>query len=132
MTTETNREQDTPPPALQSMAADWLYQQAELDPDFAALLDNRPCAPCAALEQEPPFGSPSPPRRVCRHPITDEWVNALANEYEAAISDRQGEWVETLIAGRPYDTPLVEWEHRELVDIDDAKEIAANQGHRYG
>ncbi len=61
-----------------------------------------------------------------------EWEDAVAREFDAAIADRKLEIVSTHEQGRPYDTPLVEWEHRELVDIDDAKEIAANQGHRYG
>ena len=61
-----------------------------------------------------------------------EWENAVAEEFDAAIADRKIELVRTHEQGRPYGTPLVEWEHRELVDIDDAKEIAANQGHRYG
>ena len=107
--------QDTAPPEIRKLAEDCLMSEA-----FSEYLDGRDCAPCAAMEQ------------LCRCPVPEEWIDALAGELDAAISDRQGEWLETLIAGRPYDTPLVEWEHRELVDIDDAKEIAANQGHRYG
>ncbi|KKM91573.1 hypothetical protein LCGC14_1227110 [marine sediment metagenome] len=66
------------------------------------------------------------------NPIPAEWLDAAAMEAYVAATEALDEWMRTLIAGRPYDTPLVEWEHRELVDIDDAKEIAANQGHRYG
>ncbi len=42
------------------------------------------------------------------------WTEAAAEEAYVAFTERLDEWVETLIAGRPYDTPLVEWEHREL------------------
>jgi hypothetical protein len=111
MTTETHREKDTPSPALQSMAAGWLNDQETFDHEFAALLESL-------------LGRDAL--------IPDDWIDALARELDAAISDRQVKWVETLIAGRPYDTPLVEWEARDLIDIDDAKEIAADQGHRYG
>ena len=61
-----------------------------------------------------------------------EWEDSVAKEFDAAIADRKIELVRTHEQGRPYATPLVEWEHRELIDIDDAKEVAANQGHRYG
>jgi hypothetical protein len=60
-----------------------------------------------------------------------EWEDAVAQEFDAAIADRKIEFVRTNEQGRPYDTPLVEWEHRELVDIDEVQEIAANQGHRW-
>ncbi len=66
------------------------------------------------------------------NPAPEAQIEAAALEAYVAFTETLDTWVETLIAGRPYDTPLVEWEHRELVDIDDAKEIAANQGHRYG
>ncbi len=66
------------------------------------------------------------------NPIPEDWVGTAAMEAYTAFTETLDTFVETLIAGRPYDTPLVEWEHRELVDIDDAKEIAANQEHRYG
>ncbi len=97
----------TAPPDYFKMALNWLLDRAQSDREFDALF---------------PPGLPFP----------HAWYEALAKEFAEAISDRGGEWVKTLIAGRPYDTPLVEWEHRELVDIDDAAEIAANQGHRYG
>ena len=111
MTTETHREKDTPSPALQSMAAGWLNDQEAFDHVFAALLESL-------------LGRDAL--------IPDDWIDALAQDLDAALADRLLEWMQTLKQGRPYDTPLVEWEHRELVDIDDAKEIAANQGHRYG
>ncbi len=97
----------TAPPNYLKMAINWLLDRAQSDKELDALF---------------PPGLPFP----------DTWYEALAQEFAEAINDCGGEWVETLIAGRPYDTPLVEWEHRELVDIEDAKEIAANQGHRYG
>ncbi len=43
-----------------------------------------------------------------------EWEDAVAQEFDAAIADRKIEIVSTHEQGRPYDTPLVEWEHREL------------------
>ena len=69
---------------------------------------------------------------VADNDLPVEWEDSVAKEFDAAIADRKIELVRTHEQGRPYDTPLVEWEHRDLVDIDDAKEIAANQGHRYG
>ena len=90
-----------------TLADDWLDQQSRLNKDFAAFLDS-------TLE-------PS----QC---IPTKWADALASELEAAISDRQGVWVETLIAGRPYDTPLVEWEHRELDKTQDVAEMLAEMG----
>ncbi len=59
-------------------------------------------------------------------------MTPLKKLHHTAFTETLDTWVETLIAGRPYDTPLVEWEARELIDIDDAAEIAANQVHRYG
>ncbi|KKK92998.1 hypothetical protein LCGC14_2697260 [marine sediment metagenome] len=76
-----------------TLADDWLDQQSRLNKDFAPFL-------ISTLE-------PS----QC---IPTKWADALARELEAAISDRSAKWLETLIAGRPYDTPLVEWEAREL------------------
>jgi hypothetical protein len=96
----------TAPPDYFKMAMNWLLDRAQSDKELDALF---------------PPGLPFP----------DTWYEALAQEFETAINDRGREWVETLIAGRPYAMPLVEWEARELVDIDDAKEIAANQGHRW-
>lgn len=98
---------DAAPPEFVKMARAWLYDRAESDKELDALY---------------PPGLPFP----------EALIEALAREFDAAISDRGGEWVTTLIAGRPHDTPLVEWEARDLIDLDDAKEIAANQGHRYG
>ncbi|KKM83460.1 hypothetical protein LCGC14_1309200 [marine sediment metagenome] len=105
---------DTAPPAMQSMAEKYLYDSKE----FTELLDGRPCGECPGGE--------------CQCAAPTRWLEAAAMEAYVAFTETLDAWVETLIAGRPYDTPLVEWEHRELVDIDDAKEIAANQGHRYG
>ena len=46
-----------------------------------------------------------------------EWENAVALEFDAAISDRKLEIVSTHEQGRPYDMALVEWvtEHRQEV-----------------
>ncbi len=64
-------------------------------------------------------------------PIPDEHIEAAAMEAYTACTETLDTFVETLIAGRPYDTPLVEWEHRELqpehqdcIPWDDAKEVA--------
>ncbi len=104
----------TAPSRFKDMAFDRLYGNHE----FIAHLDAQPCGEC--------------PPGECQCVAPAKWLEAAAMEAYTAFTERLDEWVETLIAGRPYDTPLVEWEHRELVDIDDAKEIAANQGHRYG
>jgi hypothetical protein len=92
-------------------------------------------------------------------PLTVAHAEALAQEFDAAINDRGREWVATLIAGRPYATPLVEWEQRErlcplcgdvssdgsvhlscahkeqaradMMPVEDAPEAAANQEHRW-
>ena len=98
---------DTAPPDYERLARAWLYANDE----FSKYLDD--------LVGE---GNLMP----------NEHRDAAAMEAYVAFTETLDTWVETLIAGRPYDTPLVEWEHRELVDIDDAKEIAANQEHRYG
>ncbi len=105
---------ESAPPAFRELAGSRLYCNDE----FIAYLDARPCETC--------------PEGDCCCGAPADWLEAAAMEAYTAFTERLDEWVETLIAGRPYDTPLVEWEHRELVDIDDAKEIAANQGHRYG
>ncbi len=85
--------------------------------EFQKYLDWRVCETC--------------PEGKCFCPTPPEWLEAAAMEAYTAFTETLDTWVETLIAGRPYDTPLVEWEHRELIDYDDAKEIAANQGHRW-
>ena len=55
-----------------------------------------------------------------------EWEDSVAKEFDAAIADRKIELVRTHEQGRPYDTPLVEWEHRELDDRpQDAAEMRA-------
>ncbi len=92
---------DTAPPEFRELADAWLERQAHLGNDFSAFLDEmlepNQCIPIA-------------------------WAGALASEIDEVV----GEWVETLIAGRPYDTPLVEWEHRELDDRpQDAAEMRA-------
>ncbi len=46
--------------------------------------------------------------------VPTEWLEAAAQEAYVAATEALDEWMRTLIAGRPYDTPLVEWEHREL------------------
>ncbi len=106
MTTETNRKQDTPSPALQSIAAGWLNDQEAFDHEFAALLESL-------------LGRDAL--------IPDDWIDALAQDLDAALTDRLLEWTQTLIAGRPYDTPLVEWEARDLIPAEDAAEAAASQ-----
>ncbi|KKM74265.1 hypothetical protein LCGC14_1402130 [marine sediment metagenome] len=98
---------DTAPAAIRKLIRDWLYDSREWN---------------EYLDKRLGLGTVAP----------TEWMDAAALEAYTAFTETLDTWVETLIAGRPYDTPLVEWEHRELVDIDDAKEIAANQGHRYG
>ena len=118
MTTPSIPKQDTVPRVIRKMAEEWLYRQAEDDREFAALLHARPCECCGGPE--------------CECPIDYEWIDALAGDLDGAISDRLIEWLRTLKEGRPPTEYVVEWEHRELVDIEDAKEIAANQGHRYG
>ena len=100
---------DSAPPWMQSMAEQWLYNSRE----FQRYLDWRVCETC--------------PEGECRCAAPTEWLSEAGLEAYTAFTEALDEWVKTLIAGRPYDTPLVEWEHRELVDIDDAKEIAANQ-----
>ena len=85
--------QDTAPPEIRKLADDYLDYRWQFDNDFQALLDR---------VLEPNQGIPL------------DWAEALASELFAAINDRCAEWVETLIAGRPYDTPLVEWEARDL------------------
>ncbi len=102
-------------PAIRKLAEDFMYDRAEDDPKFRALLEEKGCFGQFPLNEH----------------IPDEWLDTLWNELDAAIIDRCMEFVETLIAGRPPTLPLVEWEARELIDIDDAKEIAANQGHRW-
>ncbi len=138
---------DTPPAALRSMAEDWLYEQTQFDKDFVALLNARTCTPCASLEQ------------TCRCPISDEWVEALAREFDAAISDRRIEWLQTLKDGRAPLIPVVEWQmalrqHEscctsdpslarrvgtlpptccaDLIPREDAPEAAAGDEHRWG
>ena len=106
---------DTAPPAIVKLAEDWLYDQAEVDPDLRALLEEQGCFGQFPLNDH----------------IPDEWLDALACDLDGAISDRLIEWLRTLKEGRPPTQCVVEWEHRELIDIDDAKEIAANQGHRW-
>ncbi|KKL72427.1 hypothetical protein LCGC14_2085080, partial [marine sediment metagenome] len=54
-----------------------------------------------------------------------EWETAVAEEFDAAIADRKLEIVSTHEQGRPYDTPLVEWEHR---DLDPVAEMLAEHG----
>ena len=53
-----------------------------------------------------------------------EWEDSVAKEFAAAIADRQIDLVRTHEQGRPYDTPLVEWEHRD----DEAKALAEQEG----
>ncbi len=96
----------TNPTDCVKMARNWLLARVESDKELDALY---------------------PPDK----PLTVAHVEALAQEFDAAITDRGMEWVETLIAGRPYATPLVEWEHRELqpehhdcIPWDDAKGVA--------
>ncbi len=80
---------DTAPPALQSMAAEWLNDQEAFDGDFAMLLVS-----------------------LLGHDtlIPDDWVDAVAREFDAAISDCCIEWMRTLKEGRPYSMPVVEWQ----------------------
>ncbi len=102
---------DTAPFRFRELADNRLHGNHE----FIAHLDAQPCGEC--------------PPGECQCVAPDKWLEAAAEEADTACTETLDTWVETLIAGRPYDTPLVEWE--ELVDIDDAKEIAANQGHRW-
>lgn len=108
------RANNTPSGILRSMAVEWLCEQAQFDRDFAFLLDERPCTSCHALDE---------PRCDC--PIPDEWVDDLARELEAALSDRCGEWMEALKAGRPLITG-------DLIPREEAAEAAAGDGHRWG
>ncbi len=105
---------DPAPLKFRELAESRLYGSRE----FIAYLDGLPCGEC-------PVGE-------CQCAAPPEWLEAAAMEAYTAFTETLDTFVETLIAGRPYATPLVEWEHRELVDIDDAAEIAANQGPRYG
>ena len=105
---------DTAPTPIRDMAGLWLYNHQELQ----VYLDGRACDAC--------------PEDECRCPMPYEWVEAAAMEAYTAFTETLDTFVETLIAGRPPTKPLVEWAARELIDIDDAKEIAVNQGHRYG
>ncbi len=63
-------------------------------------------------------------------PFPESVIEALAQEFEAVISDRGAEWVETLIAGRPPTLPLMEWaarelkpEHQDCIPWDDALSV---------
>ncbi len=78
-----SQEKDAPPAVLRQLAEDWLTAQADYSRSLTALLDGRSCASCAALEQ---------PKCFC--PIPDEWIDALAREFQAALEDRGREWLE--------------------------------------
>jgi len=52
------------------------------------------------------------PKSGCDCPFPAGWMEAAAMEAYVAFTETLDTWVETLIAGRPYDTPLVEY--REL------------------
>ncbi len=66
-----------------------------------------------------------------------EWEDAVAQEFEAALTDREAEILSTFAEGRPFDMPITDWlrwtstECREMMPYDEAPEAAANQGHRY-
>ena len=107
---------DTAPPEYVKMARERLYNSGE----FNFYLNRRACASCR-IEQ------------TCDCPAPAEWLDAAAMEAYVAFTECLDTWVETLIAGRPYDRPLVEWEHRELspqaehqdcVPVDDVMEAA--------
>ncbi len=82
---------DTAPRAFLGRAEEWLLDNAKFNAYLDSHADVGKC-----------------------NPIPTEWVEAAAMEAYTAFTETLDTWVETLIAGRPYDTPLVEWEHREL------------------
>ena len=92
--------QDTAPPEFKLLAESWLLGSK----GYNAYLDDL-VGPGA--------------------PFPDEQLEAAAMEAYTAFTETLDAWVETLIAGRPYDTPLVEWEHREL---DPVAEMLAEHG----
>ncbi|MCH7553828.1 MAG: hypothetical protein IIC82_07520 [Chloroflexi bacterium] len=94
---------DTAPPEFRKLAESCLYDNEE----FIAWLDEL-------------VGD--------GNPIPDEHLEAAAMEAYVAFTEALDTWVETLIAGRPYDTPLVEWEHRELDKTQDVAEMLAEMG----
>jgi hypothetical protein len=96
---------DTAPPEFVKMAVEWLEEQAEVDDGFRALLERRRCSTCVFDGSQ---------RNPCECPIADEWVEALASEFDAAISDRRIEWLQTLKEGRVPTQYVVEWEARDL------------------
>ncbi len=85
----------TPPPALLAIAAGWLNDQEAFDHEFAALRESL-------------LGRDAL--------IPDDWVEALAQDLDAALADRQLEWMRTLKEGRPPTEAVVEWEARDLDD----------------
>ncbi len=48
-------------------------------------------------------------------PFPEDWLEALATELDAALSDRVYEWVETLKAGRSPTQFIVDWQAAEGV-----------------
>ena len=98
---------DTAPPKFRELADNHLYGNRE----FIEHLDAQPCGEC--------------PPGECQCAAPAKWLEAAAMEAYTAFTERIDTWVETLIAGRPYDTPLVEWEHREL---DPVAEMLAEHG----
>ena len=93
---------DTAPPAYRDMAQVLLYDNDE----FIVWLDEH------AGEGEP---------------IPDDHLEAAAMEAYTAFTETLDTWVTTLIQGRPYDTPLMEWEARDL-EKQDVAEMLAEMG----
>ena len=82
--------------------------------EFQAYLNWRVCETC--------------PDGECDCPAPAEWLEAAAMEAYVAFTEALDMFVETLIAGRPYDTPLVEWEHRDLDKTQDVAGLLAEMG----
>jgi hypothetical protein len=101
---------------MRSRVVTYLYNNDAFSAHVDKYLQGRSCDEC---------------KDGCWCGAPDEWLDAAAMEAYTAFTETLDTWVETLIAGRPYDTPLVEWEHRELkaehqdcIPWDDAKEVA--------
>lgn len=106
--TTISQKKDTAPPEFRKLAMARLYNNDE----FVAYLDARPCETC--------------PEGDCCCGAPTDWLEAAAMEAYVAFTEALDTWVETLIAGRPPDTTLVEWEHRELEKrAEDAAEMRA-------
>jgi len=86
--------------ASKDLAEDWLYEQKEHDKDFRDVLERRPCAKCErAVEWLIRKGAGTNVDQGCQCAIPDEWIDGLARQLEAAITDRQAEFMAALKEG---------------------------------